>query len=255
MLDDDDATLTLAAPRSPPAGGESPHGRSATIIPFRGRTSLDAFKSANPNGRSDAVERSLTDVMDRITIVLDPRSMAHAPTLLACLGALTGFAAQQNLLHEGGSVWAQPNRAAHLDRLLLGSEAGDDSLWNRLKVTAHGLGAQHLPNPNTLLDATLRCVGTTQFGLITLPLEYKLKQQPLALLSELWSPLTRGLGPQHGGQSLCNVFALACTRSVASEVRAVPPHVALRIVMQAALAMALIEPRGVPGATTKPQSG
>ena len=200
-------------------------------------------------------ERAIAAVLGLLASTLDARSAAHAPTVLAALGALAGFAAQQKLMQEGGAVWAQPSRAEHLDRLLLSEVPRDASLWRTLQTSAHALGAQHLPNPNTLLDATLRCVGTTQFGLITLPLEYRLLQQPQAALAAVWVPVRNALVPALASvANLPGVFADACAQRIRSDVRAVPPHVALRIVMQAALAMALIEPRAIPGAATKPSS-
>ena len=110
-----------------------------------------------------------------------------------------------------------------------------------------------MPDPSKLLQSTLRCVGTTQFGLITLPLEYKLLQQPQSALLQLWAPLCRDLASvSPSNQNLHRLFAAASARSVCLEHRSVPPHVALRIVMQAALAMALVEPRVIAGAAVKP---
>ena len=221
---------------------------SATIIPFPGR------RVASPRNTTSAVdERAVNGVLEAVSSALAPRSAQHAPTLLATLGGMTGFAIQQMLLLEGGSVWAQPKRAEHLDRLLLSESQRDGSLWYALQTSAHALGVQHLPDPNTLLQATLRCVGTTQFGLITLPLEYRLLQQPQSTVCDVWAPVSRavvqdGVSPAQ----LATALVTACARRIALDQRAVPPNVGLRIVMQSALAMALIEPRTVPGAALKP---
>ena len=160
------------------------------------------------------------------------------------------------LLLKGGSAWAQPKRAEHLDRLLLSETPRDNSLWICLQTAAHTLGALHLPDPNTLLQATLRCVGTTQFGLITLPLEYKLLQQPQAALAEVWAPLCRDLSNEGVAMAaMPELFAQACARRIAADQRTVPPHVSVRIIMQSALAMALLEPRVIPGAALKQHVG
>jgi hypothetical protein len=47
------------------------------------------------------------------------------------------------------------------------------------------------------------------------------------------------------------VMAAICAERVVTARREVPPHVALRIVMQAALSMALVEPRLIRGAASK----
>ena len=242
MRDNGDGTLVLDLPRR---RDDSGHVASAQIIPFPG-----SRRATAATGLENATtERDITAVFNNVAAVLGPRCAAHAPSVFAALGALVGFATQQKLIAEGGAAWAQPNRAEHLDRFLLSEQPRDGSLWCKLRAAAAALGVQHLPDPNKLLDATLRCVGTTQFGLITLPLEYKLLQQPQASLQDLWAPLSVASTPS----GVADLFGEACARRVAVEQRAVPPHVALRIVMQAALAMALIEPRVIPGAMVKPK--
>ena len=243
MRDDsqDLGVLELPSARAGVASG-------AVIIPFPTRAPLSPRQ---PAARITVVDpRDIELVLQRVTRELDLASAAHAPTQLAAHGALAGFAAQQMLLREGGSSWAQPKRAEHLDRLLLSESHRDGSLWFRLREAAAEVGAQHLPDPNKLLQATLRCVGTTQFGQLTLPLEYKLSQQPQSSLTRLWPVVASdvgGVAPE--------LFAAVCARRVVIDHRVVPPHVALRIVMQAALAMALIEPRIIPGSVVKTTSG
>lgn len=221
---------------------------SATIIPFPGR------RTARRSEAGPTAAPLVEDTLDALGVQLGARMNAHGPTALAVLGALAGFAAQQKLMAEGGSAWTQPQRAEHLDRMLIGGSPEAPSLWLRLRHAAHALGAQHLPDPDKLLQSTLRCVGTTQFGQVTLPLEYKLLRQPQEALAEIWHTLALIAAEQCGSFSkLPDLYADCCARRVAIERRAVPPHVALRIVMQAALAMALVEPRRVPGACLKPQ--
>ncbi len=240
MRDDTHGSLVLDA--------DAKGARTATIIPFPGR---------KPSPRPVSEPVAALDVEAAIAAFaacLGPRADAHGPTALAALGAVAGFAVQQKLLAQGGAVWTQPQRAEHLDRMLIGGKAHEPSLWHRLREAAHALGAQHLPDPDKLLQSTLRCVGTTQFGQITLPLEYKLLRQPQDALADIWQGLAASAskGPNAAAQ-LHDLYAACCARRVSIERRTVPPHVSLRIVMQAALAMALIEPRLVPGANIKPQ--
>ena len=227
----DDTSLTLPMDQSVRP--------TAQIIPFPSR-SARASKSQS------------ADVAAAIAEGLEPKSRQHAPTLLAASGALAGFAAQQALLLEGGSSWAQPMRATRLDHLLLSNQPADASLWWTLSVAAHELGALHLPDPKSLLASTLKCVGTTQLGQITLPLEYKLNEQPQTALVRLWAR-TRATLDEAGVKPAdwSRLMSAMCTERVVVARREVPPHVALRIIMQAALAMALIEPRLIPGAALK----
>ena len=222
----------------------------AIIIPFPRRSPVTDMRAQRSGSEQHAAA-----ALDAVMQVMPSKSGQHAPTLLAALGGLSGFAIQQMLLREGGNAWSQPRRAEHLDRLLLSEKRVDASLWFQLREAAHALGAHQLPDPNTLLQATLRCVGTTQFGLVTLPLEYKLIQQPQAMVVDLWAGVSRALSEDNlSSASLAPALIAACCRRVASEARIVPPHVALRILMQSALAMALIEPRVIPGATLKTQA-
>ena len=244
MRDDRDGSLVIEATR-----GATSAQPTAKIIPFPSRR-----PSLSGSATTTADDRAAIAATEAICTTLSARNSQHGPTLLAAMGALCGFAIQQMLLLDGGLSWAQPKRAEHLDRLLLSETPRDSSLWFALQAAAHGIGAQHLPDPNTLLQATLRCVGTTQFGLVTLPLEYKLLQQPQATLCEIWASVSQTLRQDGVSAALLpSTLIRACALCVAKEQRHVPAHVALRILMQSALAMALIEPRTVPGAALRSQ--
>ena len=244
---DDCELLTLPAGRATAAAPANPSG--ATVIPFPSGT---ARRPARPVATA-VTAAAISRVTDLVTSALEPRSAGHPPTHLACLGALAGFAAQQSLLVAGGAAWVQPARAGHLDRLLLSETPSDASLWHALRGAAHGVGAQHLPDPQKLLAATLRCVGTTQLGRITLPLEYRLHEQPQSTLVQLWPRMSGCLEAlQMPAVAWPRLLADAAARRVVLEHSHIPPHVALRVVMQSALAMALVEPRVIPGAATKP---
>ncbi len=220
---------------------------STDVTPRTGATIIQF-----PARRAPSVRSNSATVFDAVTEGLEPKSRLHAPTLLAASGALAGFAAQQALLLEGGQSWAQPMRAKRLDHLLLSAEPADASLWWALSIAAHELGAQHLPEPHKLLASTLKCVGTSQFGQITLPLEYKLNEQPQAALGRLWTRVRTVLDDGCVKPAAWpRLMATMCAERVVAARREVPPHVALRILMQSALAMALVEPRAIPGAALK----
>ncbi len=246
MLDERDGLR--AADAESGVAGSAPGLVSAVIIPFPRR--------ASPRTAAQPVDnRHVGLALDAVTLGMSSRTVLHAPTFLSAIGGLTGFAIQQMLLREGGVAWSQPRRAEHLDRILLSERPVDGSLWSKLQEASRAVGAHHLPDPNTLLQATLRCVGTTQFGLITLPLEYKLVQQPQASVTELWTSVTRTIADEGVSNAvLPQVLIAACAQRVAADMRLVPPHVGVRIVMQSALAMALIEPRVIPGAVLKSQA-
>lgn len=256
----DDRDVLVLNPRGPNTHGPNPHGQaavsspactpaapvpsSAVIIPFPGRGHAVRGPAA-----------VAANLLECVASILNPLSAAHAPTHLAALGALAGFAAQQSLLVAGAAVWAQPARAGHLDRLLLSPSPADASLWFGLRTAAESLGARNLPDPYALADSALRCVGTNQLGQITLPLEYRLLEQPQSTLVQLWPQLRTTLSdaavPPAQWPALLSAVAV---RRVALEQRQMPVPVALRVVMQAALAMALIEPRIIPAALGKPAS-
>jgi len=217
-----------------------PANPGAVIIPFPGRA-----------GQRSTPRDVVAALMD-LAGAPGPNGKHHPATLLAAMGSIAGFAAQQSVLLEGGSAWTQPMRAEHLDRLLMSESRTDGSLWYLLCGAAHETGAHHLPEPQKLLASTLRCVGTNQFGVITLPLEYRLNEQPQTSLVRLWASVRETLaGARSGPSAWPSLTAVACARLIVREARHVPPHVSLRIVMQAALAMALIEPRLVPGSAVK----
>jgi hypothetical protein len=239
MRDDIPASLHTFTPSGVSSAASG--GSSATIIPFPARRPRAV--AAVPAG--DALYASILAGMDA-------KARAHPATVLAALGALNGFAIQQALMLAGGSGWAQPLRAERLDRALLSLQPADASLWHALVRAADGVGAHHLPDPQKLLAATLKCMGTTQFGLVTLPLEYRLEAQPQTSLVQLWARLRATFDEaQVPPSAWAAALAALCAGRVVADRRQVPPHVALRIVMQAALAMALVEPKLIPGAALK----
>ena len=226
-----------------------PLATSATILHFPTRITPRPITLEPASG--DAVAALLAAVI----AAQDHRIANHRPTLLASVGAVAGFAAQQSLLLDGGHRWLQPNRAKHLDRLLLSADPTHASLWRGLQQTATGLGVKHLPNPGKLLEATLRCVGTNQFGVIILPLNYRLVEQPQTTLLRVWAQTRNHFDRRDEKPAAWPSLAFsACTRRIVMDQRQVPPHVAVRIIMQSALAMALIEPKLIPGAALKPDA-
>ncbi len=180
------------------------------------------------------------------------RTAPSGPTTLGALGAVAGFAAQQSLLLRGPTHWHQPMRAAHLDRILVSDAAADMSLWHQLKAATALQGTTQLPDPKKLLAVTQKCLGTNQFGVITLPPAHRLAEQPQTGLIRLWARVRDAFDaariPPDQWPVICNRAAAA---AVAGDLTQVPLHVAVRIIMQAALAMALVEPRQIPGAAVK----
>ncbi|MEQ1649713.1 MAG: hypothetical protein ABL898_14105 [Hyphomicrobiaceae bacterium] len=192
---------------------------------------------------------------DLITLVLRAtadKTEFSGPTTLGALGAVAGFAAQQSLLLRGPTLWHQPMRAAHLDRMMVSDAATDMSLWHQLKAATATHGTTQLPDPKKLLAVTQKCLGTNQFGVIILPPAHRLSEQPQTGLIRLWARVRdafdAGRIPPETWPVICSRAAAA---AIAGDLTKVPVHVAVRIIMQAALAMALVEPRQIPGAAVK----
>ena len=240
----------------------------ATIIPFPMHRSKvrDASGDAAPVAQATLTQATLThlrrpvnaDVLQSLVQRLSYLAVEASAdkragsTTLGALGGIAGFAAQQSLLLQGGATWGQPMRAAHLDRLLVSTAPDCDSLWHHLQQAANLSGPTKLPDPAKLLTATQRCIGTTQLGVITLPPQHRLSEQPQTGLTRLWARV-RSVLDDAGTDA--RDWPKITSRAVALHLTAarqnVPIHVAVRIAMQAALAMALIEPRHIPGAAVR----
>lgn len=198
------------------------------------------------------------DVTARMTAALIAMALENTPrktptpSTLAVLGGIAGFAAQQSLMLRGNPYWGQPMRAAHLDRMLISDKSEHASLWLRVREMALSMGQTRLPDPGRLLVATQKCVGTNQLGVITLPPQHRLTEQPQTGVTRLWARVRSALDDQKVEPYLWpGIAARAAAEQLALSGGKVPIHVAVRITMQAALGMALIEPKQIPGAALR----
>ena len=235
---------------------------AASITPARSPERKPHFVSARSASWESNVRAEIVAHLTSLAIETAPEGHP-ATTSLATLGGIAGFAAQQSLLVRGPSHWTQPMRAEHLDRLLVANEAvfggtpgpsgsALPSLWMRLKDAAGPAAADRLPNPIQFLAAAQKCVGTSQLGVITLPPQHRLAEQPQTGLTRLWARARQSFDAN--GVDCAHwpaVTAAAAATPIPLTAGRVPLPVARRLVMQSALSMALIEPRQIPGAALR----
>lgn len=238
------AAATAVAGEGTP-GSQAAHGttngplRQATLFEFPVRPD-----SADVTAR-------LTAALLAMALENTPRKLP-TPSSLAVLGGIAGFAAQQSLMLRGNPYWGQPMRAAHLDRMLISDKSEHASLWLRVREMALSMGQTRLPDPGRLLVATQKCVGTNQLGVITLPPQHRLTEQPQTGVTRLWARV-RSAFDDHAVEPYLwpGIAARAAAEQLALSGGKVPMHVAVRITMQSALGMALIEPKQIPGAALR----
>lgn len=212
-----------------------------------------------------AVAPMLGDIPTRIADWLmrelkDERGI-HCETILTAIGALAGYAAQQALwegmvkpgklaITEAFKVVETNSGATYffgdaLDTMLVSMEPKHLSVW---KIVAGGTlasGGDHLPDMGNLLRHCAATAGTSAFGLPRLPDDHLPSILPRAALERFWpgARLLLALAePLHWPLHMAN----AAQKLMQAMKGSIPPDLAVRIVMEAAVPMSRVDPATVP---------
>jgi hypothetical protein len=249
------------------------HPPANTAQPLFRKPEPQAQGGANTNAAAGAIAPGvatsgapvLGDIPTRIADWLmrelkDERGI-HCETILTAIGALAGYAAQQALwegmvkpgklaITEAFKVVETNSGATYffgdaLDTMLASLEPKHLSVW---KIVAGGTlasGGDHLPDMGNLLRHCAATAGTSAFGLPRLPDDHLPSILPRAALERFWpgARLLLALAePLHWPLHM----ASAAQKLMQAMKGSIPPDLAVRIVMEAAVPMSRVDPATVP---------
>lgn len=217
---------------------------SALLEAIRNRRGADPLVGAKVGAR---------EITDRLIEGLRTAQGVHVESLLAVVGALAGQATQASLRARAVAAGEPPTRPFHTVRTRDGRSfvigdaltqalAGDvHSIWSLAAGAAQHAGCSELPDLNGLFAYGIESLGTDRFGVPDVPPRHLPSPGALACLGELWPqllPLVRLFCPDPAEWPL--LFGLAAQLVIAMGKAVIDPCLALRIVMDTAIANAKV---------------
>jgi hypothetical protein len=200
----------------------------------------------------------------------------HAQTLLAAVGALVGFAAQNAALEQGEILSLRRDLVAPQSLLLHRSPKGERFLFgswiNAPLLTGYGHGAPlqrfltnageaagltraTLPDFKAIEAAVSATVGDAAFGILNTPPGHRPAAQPRELLKALWPQARRTLlapmpleftdEPALHEAHWPVLTSVVAGALVAMSAGKTPPEIALALVMESAVIAARTDPQAI----------
>jgi hypothetical protein len=210
------------------------------------------------NKQYDANKVSL-ELTEMLFNELKDTSGVHAETALAALGALAGFAGQMAIrealiktgkMQEDQAFVVVKTRSGDpyyfgdlLNEILFENKPGSFSISGLVGGAAQHSGAKQLPDIKNIADHVAGTVGSDTFGVPRLPPNHMPRNKPIELLDKFWSPVRNFLvvNVQSPAQWPL-VIALAAQKVIVMAKGTIDPALAAGIVIEAAIAMAKVDP-------------
>lgn len=189
-------------------------------------------------------------VLYRIWATLQDSGGIHAESLLACVGALAGYACQAYARRAGARAGAQSGESAltvvtagdgyryvdgdALNLPLIGSPL---SVWALVRRSVEKLGAP-LPDIDSISAHVRATLGTSEFGVPRVPDAHRPHLLPMAYLTQLWPqilPIAQRFCRRPA--QLPILFGIALQRAVEHTAMTLKPTLGASIAMECALAM------------------
>jgi len=183
----------------------------------------------------------------------------YTETVLTTIGALAGFSVQMGLREEPEEEVGMPEERRFVpvdtksgDRYFLGDLINDglygdgDNSMSILALTGGGAqraGARDLPDFKEIVKHVIATLGDESFGRLTVPRRHMPQALPIELLNRFWNPVRNLLAysvqrPLHWPMTL----GVAAQLTIVEAKAIIDPVLAFRIVMEAAVMMAKIDP-------------
>jgi hypothetical protein len=129
---------------------------------------------------------------------------------------------------------------------LFGTPDSKISVWGLIGAAAHSAGAKRLPDIREMTSHSVKVLGTTDFGISSLPETVRPRETAYNALRSGWMAMLEllvkyGVDPRFWGWT----FALAAQYLILHNKEAFDPGVAATIAMEAAISMSKIDPRDV----------
>jgi hypothetical protein len=265
----------------PPAPASTGFGRrSAPVADLRAQTTTPAAQpqttpaaqpqttpAAQPQTTITTVkgDNAIAQIHGWVMTALRDGRGIHCETALAVVGALGGFAAQQAIwegMVKPGLLTKE--KAFTVARTTSGEEFyfGDAinmalastspkvaSFWSLVAGGAQSAGARQLPDIAEIFKNSAETVGTEAFGIPRLPPQYMPKPTPRRALNECWPHVHAMLKATPPGTWAMQLGVVA-QRMIVEMKDVVPPEMAAKILMEAAVPMSKVDPKTVPTSTT-----
>ncbi len=225
-------------------------------------------KSVSATAKQPDAHAIAQELLDLLLDALRDQSGVQVETALALVGALAGFSAQMGIretLVATGKVSedkafvvieAKNGEKYYfgdlLNEVLFEHKPGNFSVYAFVGGAAQKAGASQLPNLQDIAAHVARTIGTSEFGILRVPPEHVPKNNPLVLLQRFWEGTRSFLvlnsqPPTHWPFTL----GLAAQKLILMAKDTINPALASNIVMEAAIAMAKIDPAKIPSDRAK----
>jgi hypothetical protein len=252
-----------------PAPANTGFGRRATPPPDAQPKAITT--AAQPQSNSAAQPQTITTSVKGdnaitqihgwlMTALRDERGI-HCETALTVIGALGGYAAQQ-------AIWEGMVKPGLLTKekafMVVRTTSGEEyyfgesinmalahtgpsiaSFWSLVGGGAQSAGAKQLPDIAELVDHCSKTVGKETFGIPRLPPKHMPKPTPRRALNECW-PHIHGMLKATPPGTWAMQLGVVAQRMIAQMKDVVPPELAAKIVMEAAVPMSKVDPKTVP---------
>jgi hypothetical protein len=219
------------------------------------KTASDAARADAPSSDALAkVKLGGREVFQRITQGLKNERGVHVESLLACLGALAGYACQAAVRENSASAGASsPENALTVatgadgrkyffgDPLnrLLAEDRG--SVWSFTAGAVQHLG-KPLPDIEGIFQHVASTVGGAEFGIPRIPAGHRLGDLPINYLKAVWPqllPIAKRFAdePAH----LPMIYGLAIQHAIFAARNLIDPTLAATIAMECAVPMSKVD--------------
>ncbi len=186
------------------------------------------------------------------------RKGIHIETLLSALGAMAGFGCQIAVREVLVKTGRMPLESAFVvvrgvdgARYFMGDQLNQPLLQSRVSVWSLVAGAvQHtgapLPDINDIVRRTVSSVGSRDFGTLSVHADHQPGERPIDTLKRQWAGAYKALKVLDADPFFTGwYFALAAQMLILKGRTIIDPTLAGQIVMEAAVAMAKIDPKAI----------
>lgn len=194
------------------------------------------------------------EVLGRLLSAMKNDKGVHVESLFCALGALAGYACQANLREQAIARGMNPNAPFQVAKTANGKSyyfgdplnsalaEGKLSVWSLAAGAAQHNGATSLPDINEIFQRTASNIGSGKFGIPNAIPGHAAGELPDAYLRSLWPALLPIVKKMAGDPMLWPlVYSFAIQEAMDMAKNTIPPHIALAIVMEAAIPMSKVE--------------
>lgn len=194
------------------------------------------------------------EIFQRLVHGMKDERGVHIESLLCALGALAGYSCQANLraqavengVHETATLvtidMANGKKYFFGDPLNQAITASRYSIWSIAAGAAQHNGCKDLPDLKDIFTYVSKTIGTEAFGIPRLPVGHNTNDLPINYLKALWPvlfPVAKMFCQRPMEWPL--LFAMAIQEAFDMGKDALPPNIALLIVMESAIPMSKVD--------------